>query len=254
MRTHARQLAAGLACCVLVAGAGPAFGQRERTEVRTQETRTESATQVRRVSTVISSRVVLAQGGSVGKVEDIVINEDGCVDYLVVAYQDEFILVPWSITTVNFQEQVVRLDATRQTLRSVPTFTRGNWPNLSSRQYTQRLWSAWGVQSGGRGRHPGGAAGRQDSPAPGRPGTDRPADRERPGNRPAPDRQPTQPKPSDVNKSGDRPAPDRQPTQPKPSDVNKSGDRPTPDREVPPKSEPKKQEEKKKEEKKKEDR
>jgi sporulation protein YlmC with PRC-barrel domain len=249
-------LAAGLACCLLVAGAGPAFGQRERTEVRTQETRTESATQVRRVSTVVSSRVMLAQGGSIGKVEDIVINEDGCIDYLVVAYQDEFILVPWSITTVNFQQQVVRLDATRQTLRSVPTFTRGNWPNLSNRQYTQRLWSAWGVQSG-RGRGTGGAAGRQDRTAPGRPGTDRPtddrdrstrpADRERPGTRPAPDRQPTQPKPSDVNKTGDRPAPDRQPTQPKPSDVNKRGDRPTSDREVPPKSEPKKQEEKKQE-------
>jgi sporulation protein YlmC with PRC-barrel domain len=218
------------------------LGQRERTEVRTQETRTESATQVRRVSTVISSRVVLAEGGSVGKVEDIVVNEDGCIDYLVVAYQDEFILVPWSITTVNFQQQVVRLDATRQTLRSVPTFTRGNWPNLSNRQYTQRLWSAWGVQSG-RGRGTGGAAGRQDRTAPGRPGTDRPTDDRDRSTRPA-----------DRERPGDRSAPDRQPTQPKPSDVNKRGDRPTSDREVPPKSEPKKQEEKKQEEKKQEDR
>src|SRR5262249_1697100 len=130
MRTRARLLAAGLACCSLVAEFGLAFGRQQRTEGRTEETRTGTSTQVRRGSTVVGSRVVLERGGSVGKVEDIVLNEDGCIAYLVVTYQDEYILVPWGVAAVDFQEQVVRLEVTRETLRSVPTFTRGNWPNL----------------------------------------------------------------------------------------------------------------------------
>src|SRR5436305_8834194 len=43
-------------------------------------------TEVRRVSTVIGASVTLKDADRFGKVEDFIVNDNGCIDYLVVGY------------------------------------------------------------------------------------------------------------------------------------------------------------------------
>jgi hypothetical protein len=206
-----------LACGLLLVGAGFAVGQ-----------------QVHRVSVIMEAGVALQDADSFGKVVDVVLNENGCVEYLVVSYDQNYIMVPWSVTTVNFERRVVRLEVTRERLRDVPTFTRDRWPNLGDAQYRQQVFKAFGVQSNrregsneGTGRRPD--AERRPGAEPdrrneGRPGTQPGTTPQRPPaakpgiekNPPAKPETPNQPKarPQDGGKPGaNRPA-DREPGRP----------------------------------------
>src|SRR5262245_4447461 len=123
MALHVRTFAAGLACCLTLAGA--ASGQQRAV----RETTTTTTTTVRKVSAVVGGTVVVSDGATVGKVEDIVLNDNGCVDYVVVSYENKYVLVPWGVTTWNVQDRTVRVNITRDRFTQVPTFTRDHWPN-----------------------------------------------------------------------------------------------------------------------------
>src|SRR5581483_3969055 len=101
MAFHIRTYAAGLACCLTLVGADAALGQ---APVR-RETTTTTTTTIHKVSAVMGDTVVVSDGGTVGKVEDIVLSENGCVDYVVVAYENKYVLVPWGVTTWNVQDR-----------------------------------------------------------------------------------------------------------------------------------------------------
>jgi len=127
----------GLTCCLFLAGAGWAHGQRE---VRSQETRT---TEVRRTSAVIGARVRLEDNASYGEVKDFVFNDNGCIDYVVIANEDDYVLVPWSVSTFDFEQRTVRIDITRAKIRQL-TFTKDRWPNLSDSGYTRKIRTVFG--------------------------------------------------------------------------------------------------------------
>jgi len=158
----------GLAGCVVLAGTSLAPAQEEvrtQRETRVRETRAVTSTGVRRISILMDARVALRGADDVGKVTDFILNEHGCVDYLVVSYRDHYVLVPWSAATADFQDHIVRIDITEERWREVPTFTRDRWPDLSDRAYTQRLYTSFGVR-GTRGE-------RRLEGTPDRPGTER---------------------------------------------------------------------------------
>jgi len=121
--------------------------QRREPEPRREEGRT-----VRRVSAVIGTSVALRENASLGKVEDIVLSEDGCVEYLVVAYQEKYILVPWVATRVDFERRTVLVDIEKERFKEIPTFTREKWPDFSDTKYIEKIHTFYGTKPGHRGR------------------------------------------------------------------------------------------------------
>jgi sporulation protein YlmC with PRC-barrel domain len=98
-----------------------------------------TVTHVRRLSTVIGANVTLHDGHVVGPVEDIVLNEDGCIDYVVIAYEDQYLPVPWSFATVNFEERVLVLDLDEARLLRAPMFRGDDWSVLIQADWTGRV-------------------------------------------------------------------------------------------------------------------
>jgi hypothetical protein len=135
---------AGLACGLLLLATAWA-GAQERRDVR-------AGVQVRRASAVIGGAVVLKDNVSVGKIEDIVINEDGCVDYLVVAYQEKFIVVPWTVGKFDFERRTIALDIEKERFKEVQTFTRDKWPDFSDAKFVEKVHTFYGTKPGHRGR------------------------------------------------------------------------------------------------------
>src|SRR5262245_23237249 len=100
---------------VLLASA--AFAQAQATVIRT--------------TTIVGTSVTL-QEQSLGKVVDIVLSDSGCVEYLVVAYNDQYIPVPYSV--VRIQNNTILITAqnvTRQQLVGL-AFTGANYPSFSN--------------------------------------------------------------------------------------------------------------------------
>jgi len=138
-----RTLTTGL--CLALLGALPAYGQEQRETTTVRETRTE----VRKVSTLMGAKVTLERGESTfGKVTDIVINESGCIDYLIVSYEDELVAVPWGVVTYNVGERVVTLNVavTRDKLRGL-FFRAGSWPNFHEERWMRNMRSVWGERA-----------------------------------------------------------------------------------------------------------
>src|SRR5881227_288780 len=125
-----RVLTSGL--CVALLGALPAYGQEERGRVTEKETRTE----VRRVSQLMGAKVTLERGESSFKVTDIVLSESGCVEYLIISYEEELVPVPWGVVTFNAEERsvVINVTVTKEKLREV-SFRSGSWPRFHDERW-----------------------------------------------------------------------------------------------------------------------
>jgi PRC-barrel domain len=137
---------AGLSCWLLFA-AMPAVHAQDRVQVEPRE-KVAARAGTRRITEVIGARVTIQNNLSVGKVEDLVINENGCIDYLVVLNEDKYVLVPWTSADVSFERRAVAIEIAQERFREVPTFTRDRWPNLSDRAYVEKLNTYYGVRPG----------------------------------------------------------------------------------------------------------
>jgi len=96
----------------------------------------------------MDASVALRGGGNVGKISDFVVSPDGQIEYAVVAYEDRYVLVPWSALRVDSGDRGLHVDVTRERWREVPTFTRERWPDFSDPNYTQRVYRFFGMERG----------------------------------------------------------------------------------------------------------
>jgi len=122
----------GLLCGLLMATASLAHAQ-----VTTTETTTGS-TQVRRVSQILGSTVQLQGVNNFGKVEDIILNDDGGIGYLVVSANGKSVLLPWDAGNVEYTKRVITYDVTPQAVQPF-YFERNAYPNVSAPDYTTRV-------------------------------------------------------------------------------------------------------------------
>lgn len=122
LRTRALPLG-GLAWGLLLLGTSWAMAQAPvREEIRT--------TQIRRISSLMGAPVQLQAGGTFGKVEDLVISDNGCIEYAVVGTEEKLIAVPFSLARMDFGRRVFTVDVERERFLKAPSFTRQRFPEL----------------------------------------------------------------------------------------------------------------------------
>ncbi len=94
--------------------------------------------QVRRVSQLIGSNVHLQGTNNYGKVEDVVLNENGTPGYLVVANNNKYAMLPWNAARINYGQRTVHYNVTPQAIQ--PLFFGANaWPTVTDQQFTNRI-------------------------------------------------------------------------------------------------------------------
>jgi len=128
----------GIACGLVLA-----TGCLVRAQVITETTTTTTsapagATELRRVSQILGSSVLLQGTNNFGKVEDIVLGENGSPSYLVVAANGRYVMMPWNAADVNYGRRVVTYDVAPQALQPL-YFERNAWPNVANPQYTNQV-------------------------------------------------------------------------------------------------------------------
>ena len=102
------------ACCASLALAQPAT----RTETRSSTT----TASYHRITTVVGTAFSLGNE-NIGKVVDVVFDNGGCIEYVLVQDAEGFVVVPWAVVTVNYDQKVVTVQRTTVTvdkLREVP--------------------------------------------------------------------------------------------------------------------------------------
>jgi hypothetical protein len=134
-----------LVCALMLGGLSLAHAQ--------QKKESRSKGEVRRITTVIGGSVQYAAGGTVGKIEDIVINDEGCIEYIVVNYKDRYVPIPWTVSTVAFDKRIVTINITQERFAEVPTFGRDEFALLVQVDFRDKVHTFYG--SGSKGKETG---------------------------------------------------------------------------------------------------
>lgn len=92
----------------------------------------------RTANQVIGSTIRLQDGVSYGRVEDIVLNEDGYAEYLVVSREGQYGLLPWAAARVDYGQRVITYDVAPQAVQTF-FFAPNAWPNVADPQFGTRI-------------------------------------------------------------------------------------------------------------------
>jgi len=127
-----------LTCSLLLAAPCLADAQeaiRETTKVRTNADGTQ---EVRRVSKIIGSNVRLRGSNDFGKVRDVILNDNGGVEYVVVSSGNRSVMLPWNAADLNYRQGYLAYDVDPQAVQPL-YFADDAWPDIWNQQYTTRL-------------------------------------------------------------------------------------------------------------------
>jgi hypothetical protein len=104
-----------------------------------------SSTGMLRSSAMIGSTANFQGGTALGKVTDVVFNDGGCVEYVVVGYQSRFVPVPWMAMTYDSGNRTFMLRIDQGQLGQIPTFAE--FTELSNTQFAQKVNTFYKVDS-----------------------------------------------------------------------------------------------------------
>ena len=103
---------------------------------------TEGSTHAYRVKQVLGTKVSLKDNLSIGTVDDVVFNDQGQVEYLIVANDGKLVTVPWEAAKFNFEKQTATLNITQDQYKVIPTYTVREYPVYLRARRTGRRCTA----------------------------------------------------------------------------------------------------------------
>lgn len=107
----------------------------------------EAAPQVFRAKQILGSKVTIDADMSVGTVDDIVLDENGYVEYLIAMTKDQkLVTVPWEAVRFNIEKRVAVVHITQQQFQQVPTYTVQQYPVFTAPAYRTQIYGYFGLK------------------------------------------------------------------------------------------------------------
>jgi sporulation protein YlmC with PRC-barrel domain len=108
--------------------------------------------QADRVSKIIGKKVVSQKGEDLGKIEDLMLSKDACLDYIILApggllgTGDRLIPIPWKALKTGAQADTIIIDMDKSQLEKAPSFESKTWPNLTDSEWYGKIREFFGGQ------------------------------------------------------------------------------------------------------------
>jgi len=103
-------------------------GGRGRSDPGANPPGTGSPTTGVRAKSLLGTTVTLQGGTRAGTIEDIVLSNDGVVDYLIVSEGGKLVTVPWDAVNFNYQKRTATINLAPEQYRRIPTYTTTEYP------------------------------------------------------------------------------------------------------------------------------
>lgn len=102
-----------------------------------------------RAKQLIGSKLAIQGNASAGTIDDIVLDEHGNVDYLIVATAEgQLVTVPWDAAVYNADKRVATVQITPENFKQVPTYTTQQYPVYSTPTYRTQVYKYYGLTPG----------------------------------------------------------------------------------------------------------
>lgn len=105
--------------------------------------------QVFRAKQVLGSQVMIEGNASAGTVDDIVLDDHGNVDYLIVMNADnQLVTVPWDAAAFNIEKRIASVRIAPKVYQQIPTYTVEQYPAFSTPAYRTQIYKYYGLTPG----------------------------------------------------------------------------------------------------------
>ena len=102
-----------------------------------------------RAKEIIGSKVTLQENAPAGTVDDIVLDEFGNADYLIVATaQKQLVTVPWDAVEMSLEKRTAMVHITPEQFKTVPTYTVQQYPVFTAPTYRSEIYRYYGLTPG----------------------------------------------------------------------------------------------------------
>jgi len=99
-----------------------------------------------RAKEILGSKVSLEAEASAGIVEDIVLDENGNVDYLIVKNEtNKLVTVPWDATQFDVKKRTTVVHIAPEKFKQVPTYTAEQYPAFATPTYRTEVYRYYGL-------------------------------------------------------------------------------------------------------------
>ncbi len=105
-------------------------------------------------SSLTGNKVKNAQGESLGKIEDFMLDtERNCITYAVLSFGgfmglgDKLFAVPMQALTLDTDDECFVLNVDKSRLEKAPGFDKDNWPDMANPAWANNIHSYYGVSS-----------------------------------------------------------------------------------------------------------
>jgi hypothetical protein len=98
-----------------------------------------------RAKQVLGTKVNIQGNVAIGTVEDIVFDDAGNLEYLIVANDGKLVTVPWEAAKFNFDQRLATLNVTADQYRAIPTYTVTTYPEFYAPTYRTQIYRYYGI-------------------------------------------------------------------------------------------------------------
>jgi PRC-barrel domain len=106
----------------------------------------EGSTQAYRVKQVLGTKVSIKGDLGIGTVDDVVFNDAGQIEYLIVANDGKMVTVPWEAAKFNFEKQTAVLNISQDQYQGIPTYSAREYPVFFEPGYRTRAYGWYGLR------------------------------------------------------------------------------------------------------------
>jgi sporulation protein YlmC with PRC-barrel domain len=105
-----------------------------------------------RVSKILGKKVISEKGEDLGKIEDLVLSKDACLDYIVLApggvlgTGDRLIPIPWKAVKTGTQADTIIISLDKSQLEKAPNFESKKWPSFTDSEWYGKIREFFGGQ------------------------------------------------------------------------------------------------------------
>jgi hypothetical protein len=98
-----------------------------------------------RAKQVLGTKVAIQGNVSIGTVDDIVFDDAGNLEYLIVANEGKLVTVPWEAAKFNFAQKIATVNLTAEQYRGIPTYTTTTYPEFYAPTYRTEIYRSYGM-------------------------------------------------------------------------------------------------------------
>ena len=98
-----------------------------------------------RAKQILGSKIMIQNNTAVGTVEDIVFDQAGNLEYLIVQHDGKMVTVPWDATKFDVKSQTAVLNITPEVYKTLPTYTTTTYPDYFTPTYRTTTYKYFGL-------------------------------------------------------------------------------------------------------------